>query len=94
MPAIVLERRIRAYDPWPGTFTVAIEGGKEKRLKIFPPSRVTSMELPPGVIAVDDDRLIVGCGKGALELEFVQPEGGRRMCAGEYLRGRKPQRFS
>lgn len=93
MPAIALERRIRAYDPWPGTFTIAIEGGKEKRLKIFPSCRVTSMELPPGVIAVDEDRLIVGCGKGALELEFVQPEGGRRMSAGEYLRGRKPQRF-
>ena len=94
MPAIALERRIRAYDPWPGTFTTAIEGGKEKRLKIFPPSRVMGMELPPGSIAGDGDRLIIGCGEGALELVTVQPEGGRRMSAGEYLRGRKPQCLS
>lgn len=93
LPADAIERRIRAYDPWPGTFTMAIEDGKEKRLKIFPPSRVMRMELSPGDIAMDDDRLIIGCGDGALELTSVQPEGGRRMSAGEYLRGRKPRRF-
>lgn len=94
LPAVALERRIRAYDPWPGTFTIAIEGGKEKRLKVFPHCAVLDMELSPGAIAGDDERLIVGCGEGALELAIVQPEGGRRMSAGEYLRGRKPQRFS
>ena len=88
-----LERRIRAYDPWPGTFTMAIEGGREKRLKIFPHCRVMSMDIPPGAIAEDCDRLIIGCGEGALEIAIVQPEGGRRISAAEYLRGRKPQRF-
>jgi methionyl-tRNA formyltransferase len=94
LPASAIERRIRAYDPWPGTFTIAIEGGKEKRLKIFPPSRVTGTGMPPGVIAPENDRLLIGCGEGSLELESVQPEGGRRMSAEEYLRGRKPQRLS
>ena len=47
MPAAALERRIRAYDPWPGTFTTAIEGGKEKRLKIYPPTRVVDANSPP-----------------------------------------------
>lgn len=94
LPAAALERRIRAYDPWPGTFTIAIEGGKEKRLKIFPPSRVIHMQLQPGDIAVDGDRLIIGCGEDSLELVSVQPEGGRRMSAGDYLCGRKPLRFS
>ena len=93
-PAVSIERRIRAYDPWPGTYTVAIEGEKETRLKIFPPSLVTGMELPAGSIAVEGDHLIIGCGQGALELQSVQPEGGRRMSAVEYLRGRKPTRFS
>lgn len=92
--AAAIERRIRAYDPWPGTHTAAIEGGTEKRLKVFPPALVTAMELPAGAIAVDGDRLIVGCGKDSLEVLSVQPEGGRRMSALEYLRGRKPQRFA
>lgn len=92
LPAAVLERRIRAYDPWPGTFTLANEGDIEKRLKVFPPTHVMDMELKPGEIAADDGRFIIGCGQGALELIIVQPEGGKRMSAGEYLRGRKPLR--
>jgi methionyl-tRNA formyltransferase len=94
LPAAALERRIRAYDPWPGTYTIAIEEGKEKRLKIYPPSVVMNVELQPGDIAADGNRLVIGCGEGALELTSVQPEGGKRMSAGEYLRGRKPLRVS
>jgi methionyl-tRNA formyltransferase len=91
--AAALERRIRAYDPWPGTFTTAIEDGKPKRLKIFPPVRVVYQDLTCGTIATEEGRLIVGCGSGALQLEAVQPEGSRRMSAADYLRGRKPTAF-
>ena len=92
-PAEALERRIRAYDPWPGTYAVAIEGGSEKRLKIFPPTRTTDVSLEPGEVSGEGGKLIVGCGAGALELTLVQPEGGRRMSAEDYLRGRRPERF-
>lgn len=91
--AAALERRIRAYDPWPGTFTLATEDGRAKRLKIFPPVTVTDQTLSPGEISVSDSHLTVGCGTGALQLETVQPDGSRRMSAAEYLRGRKPTRM-
>lgn len=91
--ATELERRIRAYDPWPGTFTFAMEEGQAKRLKIFPPTRVMDLSIPPGEISLLDGQLVVGCGKGALRLDLVQPEGGRKMAAADYLRGRKPQIF-
>lgn len=91
--AISLERRIRAYDPWPGTYTVAIEGGNEKRLKIFPPTKVLDLSLAPGEIATIHGQLTVGCGTRALVLESIQPEGGKRMFAADYLRGRKPTAF-
>jgi methionyl-tRNA formyltransferase len=93
MDAAALERRIRAYDPWPGTFTLASEEGRERRLKVFPPTTVIAQSLPPGEISVIDGQLVVGCGTGALRLESVQPEGGRRMAASDYLRGRKPTSF-
>lgn len=93
MPAAAIERRIRAYDPWPGTFTTAIEGGKEKRLKILPPSSLTDASLAPGEISADRGNLIVGCGTGALIISKVQPDGGKPMTAAEYLRGRKPEAF-
>ena len=91
--ATTLARRIRAYDPWPGTYTVANEGGKEKRLKIFPPVTVLHQNLSPGEIGVEQGHLIVGCGTGALRLEAVQPDGSRKMSAEDYLRGRKPIAF-
>lgn len=92
-PAAALERRIRAYHPWPGTFTVALEGGNEKRLKIQPPTAAAALMLEPGQLSSADGRLIVGCGNGALELTAVQPDGGNRMSAADYLRGRKPEQF-
>jgi methionyl-tRNA formyltransferase len=93
LDAAVIERRIRAYDPWPGTFTISLEDGSPKRLKIFPPVRVVDLDLPPGEIQTPDGRFVIGCGTGALRLESVQPEGGRRMSAADYLRGRLPVRF-
>lgn len=93
MPATAIERRIRAYDPWPGTFTIALENDRERRLKIFPPARILEDTLAPGVISAENGSLIVGCGEGALELLHVQPEGGRRISAADYLRGRIPSAF-
>jgi methionyl-tRNA formyltransferase len=94
MPAANLERRIRAYDPWPGTYTTVLENGSAKRLKIFPPTRISDIPLRPGMISCDDGKLIVGCGDRSLELTMVQPEGGKRMSATDYLRGKKPEHFA
>ncbi len=88
--ANTIERRIRAYDPWPGTFTVVTDDGQEKRLKIFPPTEVVDQTLTSGEFAQSaDGKLLIGCGAQALQVEWVQPEGGRRMKAEDYLRGRK-----
>jgi methionyl-tRNA formyltransferase len=89
LDALTLERRIRAYDPWPGTFTVVREAGQPRRLKIFPPVEVCDCVLSPGEFAVEDGMLRVGCGAAALRLHEVQLEGSRRMSAAEYLRGRQ-----
>ena len=94
MPAAAIERRIRAYDPWPGTYTHCLENGRERRLKVFPPSEVVDVPLEPGEIRCPGGRLIVGCGSGALELHEVQPDGGRRVAVAEYLRGRTPSAFA
>lgn len=93
LDAAALERRIRAYDPWPGTFTLATEDGRPKRLKIFPPVTVLDRQLSPGEVSTADGQLVVGCGSGALRLETVQPDGSRKMSAADYLRGRKPAAF-
>jgi len=78
--AASIERRVRAFDPWPGTFT-ALDGAV---LKILAAS-VTDGSGPPGTVL--DDRLLVACGRGALRLTRVQLAGRAAMDAAAFLRG-------
>ncbi len=87
-PAIEIERRIRAYDPWPGTFTTFTHKGRVKRLKIFPKTEVViDGGLIPGNVRLDGDAMLVGCGEGSLRISEVQPEGGKRMSAQGFALG-------
>lgn len=76
-----LERMIRAYDPWPGTFTEISVKGKHKRLKIFPPVEIQDTALSAGELRMHEGMLIIGCGEKSLVLNEVQPEGSKRMSA-------------
>ena len=80
-PAADLELLIRAYHPWPGTFTEVPVKGKTKRLKIFPPVEIAHHPLAPGELAVHEGQLLIGCSDGALALSQVQPEGSKAMPA-------------
>ena len=84
-PTIEIERMIRAYHPWPGTFCEL--GGK--RLKIFPPVRVSGKSGEAGeYLGLVDGGLEVACGVGSLVLSELQPEGSRKMSGAELARGR------
>jgi methionyl-tRNA formyltransferase len=78
----VLERKIRAYNPWPGAFTEF----KNRKLKIFSAS-IVPLRGKPGEILREDRELIVAAADRALSLTEVQLEGKRRMTAAELLRG-------
>lgn len=88
-PADIVERRIRAYDPWPGTSTSFIDSkGKPKRLKVFPPCEILpEVTAKPGTVVQTDDGLVVACGSGALRIVELQPDGKRRMEAKDFLVG-------
>jgi methionyl-tRNA formyltransferase len=82
--AEAIERKIRAYNPWPGAFMKL----DRQNLKVFSASIVDLNGQPGGILRSDKD-LIVAAGKGALSLAEVQLEGKRRMSAGEFLRGHR-----
>ena len=92
-PAASIERKMRAYDPWPGTYTY-LEG---KTFKIFSARVIDSVEdrgisgtFAAGSIAYSGKKeLIAACGSGYLELLEVQLEGKKRMSTEEFLRGKK-----
>ena len=84
-PADAIERKIRAFDPWPGAFmTVSTDG--TRNLKIFS-ATVIDLRGKPGKILRSEAELVVAAGEGALSLGEVQLEGKRRMSAMEFLRG-------
>lgn len=80
--AAAIGRQVRAFDPWPGTFTTA--GGK--MLKVLQAVVEAGAGLPGTVL---DDRLAVACGQGALRLSRVQMAGGAAMSADAFLRGHR-----
>lgn len=102
-PAIDLERRIRAYNPWPGCYTFLPERFRRKgtlgrlvisRAKVVRVADGAGAEAAPGtVIAADRRGPVVKCHDTALLLEDVTPEGSSAMDGGAFLRGRPLRPF-
>ena len=87
--ATALSRAVRAYDPWPGTFT----RWTGKILKVLEASIISSgPDTPgapgsPGTVTVDDGRILIATGSGVLEVKRLQLEGKAAVTAAEFLRG-------
>jgi len=84
-PAEIIERKIRAFNPWPGAFTEIAAPGVRK-FKIFS-AAIVDLNGRAGEFLRSEKELIVAAGKNALALNEVQPEGKRRMDAAAFLRG-------
>jgi methionyl-tRNA formyltransferase len=81
-----LERKVRAFDPWP----VAEADVHGEHLRIWsalalPAARV---ESPGKLLAAGREGIDVACGEGMLRLLEVQRAGGRRLRAADYLNAR------
>jgi methionyl-tRNA formyltransferase len=84
LTASELERHVRAYQPWPGSFLETAAG----RLVVWGATPDgASGETMPGTIGPGPDLRIATAG-GWLRLDEVQPAGGRRMPGDAWLRGR------
>ncbi|MEW6761329.1 MAG: methionyl-tRNA formyltransferase [Pseudomonadota bacterium] len=82
LPAEVLWRRVRAFNPFPGA-QGQVDGVTVK---------LWNAELAPGkgepgqVLALDAQGIVVACGEGALRLLELQKPGGKRLPAQEFLK--------
>jgi len=87
-----LARRIRAYDPWPGTWAQIDDGSGPKRIKIFPGLAGADPIGPPAKVDLSSEAgFRIACGSGHLILGDIQPEGSRRMPASEWAHGFRGQ---
>ena len=82
-PAVVLERKIRAFDPFPGC-SATLAGNTIKLWK----AEVADAQGDPGkVLSADGSGVLVACGEGTLRLTVLQKAGGKRLPAADFLRG-------
>ncbi|MCK9282981.1 MAG: methionyl-tRNA formyltransferase [Rhodocyclaceae bacterium] len=83
LPALQLERRIRAFNPFPG----AVAEFRQQLVKIWRAVPAPGCGRPGAVLAVDNDGILVACGDGALRLVTLQKPGSRSLSAADFLRG-------
>ena len=81
-PAMTIERRIRAFDPWPGTFTT-LAGAP---FKILAAKSAGGSGVPGTAL---DDALCIACGADAIRLTKIQIPGRSALAANEFLRGHR-----
>ena len=101
-PVIVTERKIRAYNPWPGSYTFLPERFRRKgntgRLVVLR-SKIVRLEpgweayAPGTVLKVGKEGPVVRCHDTALLLSEVKPEGAAAMDGGAFVRGRPLRPF-
>jgi methionyl-tRNA formyltransferase len=81
-----VDRRVRAFTPWPGARTQT-PGGAEITILEAVPLDVATPTARPGELLAARDALVVACGRGALQIRALKPAGKGRMDALAWLRG-------
>lgn len=84
---VIIERKIRAFDPWPGAYCNL----DNKILKIWKAEvkEGSSQESPGSIIKVNNDSFDIICRQGILRVTEVQLQGKRRMHVADFIRGKK-----
>jgi len=83
-PAELIERRVRAFDPAPGSH-FDMDGAA---VKLWRAAVIRRGAAPGTLLDAGEGRLLVACGEGALELLELQAAGGKRLAARQFLHGR------
>jgi len=83
-PAAVLEKKIRAFNPFPGAHGV-VKGVSLKLLRAELATVPSAAKV--GQLFLQDQTLLVACGEGALRLLTLQRAGGKQLPVAEFLKG-------
>ncbi len=89
-PAQIIARYVRGLQPWPTAYTNRIREGRPVVRTVITQSQPTEMlvgNTPSGTLKAENKRLFVACGDFFLEIIELQPAGGKRMPASNYLLG-------
>ena len=84
--AEAIERRIRAFDPFPGA-TAQVRGETVKVWRARAIAHARGSVAPGTIVAIDGSGIGVACGQGRLEITELQRAGGKRLGFADFLRG-------
>lgn len=83
LPAEVLARKVRAFDPFPGAQGLL----QQTPLKLWQAQAEAGQGRPGEVLTADAEGLCIACGEGVLRVRALQRPGSRRMAVADFLRG-------
>jgi methionyl-tRNA formyltransferase len=89
LPAPELERKVRAFNPFPVAHTKTAGTGDDQRIRVWAAkaSDKPTSATPGSITQISVDGLWVACTQGQLILEQLQLPGKKAMCVNEILRG-------
>lgn len=84
-----IERKHRAYSPWPGSWSVwKRNDGSVMRLKFLKLRPVDfHADVTPATVTIKDDRMYIDASDGTLEILELQPEGKSKMRSSDFIQG-------
>ena len=86
----MIDSKIRAYQPWPGTSTTWVRNDKPMTIKILKAVTATDRDsLEPGRVSIADGRLFVGTDSSPIEVLELQLAGKPAMDAKTFINGYK-----
>ena len=83
LPAELLARKVRAFNPFPGAQAQA----GATTVKIWNAQPAQGSGQPGKVLSADASGIVIACGEGALRATELQKPGGKRLPAAEFLKG-------
>ena len=89
-PATVLDRKIRAYIPWPVAQFTFNENSKEHRIRVWQASviELEHNQKPGTIISCDKQGIVVATTTNALRLEILQLPGKKALAVADILNGK------
>ncbi|WP_215770399.1 methionyl-tRNA formyltransferase [Haemophilus sp. SZY H36] len=90
LPAMQLERNIRAFNPWPiAYFSTEDKDGNAQTLKVYQAEVFPHQDKPAGtILSADKNGIQIATVDGVLNLLQLQPAGKKPMSAQDLLNGR------
>lgn len=90
LSADILDRKVRAYQPWPFAQITFNDNGKEHRIKVWQAQPLVEKSNKPvgTIIHVDKTGITVATGEGCLKLTSLQLPGKKALAVADILNGR------